>query len=114
MFSNPLPALPLLTKETLTTLMGRVKSGSPADPCPPKIFKMAFPGIEDEVLSLLNQYLESGLVPVSFKEARVIPLLKKPGVHTTNLNIFRPISQLPFLAKILEQHVLVSFSPPCR
>ncbi|XP_078499183.1 uncharacterized protein LOC144754819 [Lissotriton helveticus] len=105
-----LTSFPPLTHEALGPLFGCVKSGSPADPCPPRIYKLALPEIEGETLSLLNMSLETGVVPSAFKEARVIPLLKKPGADTKNLKIFRPISQLPFLAKVLEQHVLSSLA----
>ncbi|XP_078524802.1 extracellular calcium-sensing receptor-like [Lissotriton helveticus] len=64
------------------------------------------PGIEEDVLTLLSNSLQIGLVPSSFKKARLIPVLKKTGADVKNLKNFRPIPQLPFLAKILEQHVL--------
>ena len=39
------------------------------------------------------------------KPARVKPLLKKPGLDVDDLNNFRPVSNLPFLSKILEKVV---------
>uniref|UniRef100_A0A3Q2WT37 Reverse transcriptase domain-containing protein n=1 Tax=Haplochromis burtoni TaxID=8153 RepID=A0A3Q2WT37_HAPBU len=44
-------------------------------------------------------------VPSSLKTAIITPILKKNGSDPSNLNNFRPISNLPFLAKILEKIV---------
>ena len=45
-------------------------------------------------------------VPASLKEAWVTPILKKPSLDPENFKNFRPISNLPFLAKTLEKVVL--------
>ena len=41
-----------------------------------------------------------------FKQAVVTPLLKKPGLDPNDLKNFRPVSNLPFISKILEKVVL--------
>ncbi len=38
--------------------------------------------------------------------ATVTPLIKKPSLDSSVLNIFRPISVLPFISKVLEKIVL--------
>ena len=43
--------------------------------------------------------LKSGQFPVAWKEARVLPLIKKPGVDILFKN-FRPVSILPFVSKL--------------
>ena len=48
----------------------------------------------------------SGSVPTSFKCAVVKPLLKKANLDKNNLKNYRPVSNLPFLSKILEKIVL--------
>ncbi|XP_078512392.1 uncharacterized protein LOC144772083 [Lissotriton helveticus] len=90
----------------LEQLMGKTKSGSPADPCPPRVFREVRSILEERIISLLNRSLKTGYLPVKFKETRVRPLLKKPSADPAVLKNYRPISQLPFLSKILEQHVL--------
>ncbi len=45
------------------------------------------------------------MVPSSFKVAVITPRLKKPGADPNNFANFRPISNLPFLSKILEKVV---------
>ncbi|XP_041958625.1 uncharacterized protein LOC121717966 [Alosa sapidissima] len=53
----------------------------------------------------LNASLGSGVVPSSFKLAAVTPTLKKTGLDPDDPNNYRPISNLPFLSKILERAV---------
>lgn len=47
----------------------------------------------------------SGIVPRKLKRAILTPLLKKLGLDAFDLANYRPISAIPFLAKILEQVV---------
>ena len=53
----------------------------------------------------MNNSLISGYVPNSFKIAVIKPYLKKPNLDPDNLDNYRPISNLPFLSKILEKIV---------
>lgn len=82
-------------------------AGSPDDPLPPHLFKEVFQTIAPTVLTLLNSSLSSGVVPVNSKQAVVHPLLKKPGLDSSVLSNFRPVSKLPFLSKILEKIVFI-------
>ncbi len=54
---------------------------------------------------MINKNLPSGSVPALCKNAMVRPILKRPNLDTTDLSNFRPISNLPFIAKILEKTV---------
>ena len=54
---------------------------------------------------LINMSLKSGQFPVAWKEALVLPLLKKPGVDILFKN-FRPVSNLPFVSKLTESAVI--------
>jgi len=53
----------------------------------------------------MNLSLQSGVVPPSFKTAKVSPLIKKPTHDPEMLNNYRPISNLSFLSKVLERAV---------
>jgi Reverse transcriptase (RNA-dependent DNA polymerase) len=46
------------------------------------------------------------IVPQSFKHALVKPLLKKSNLDAECLKNYRPVSNLPFLSKVLERIVL--------
>ena len=44
-------------------------------------------------------------MPKSFKRAIVVPVIKKPGLNRGELSNYRPISNLPYISKILERVV---------
>ena len=53
------------------------------------------------LISLINSSLTSGLIPASFKTARIKPLLKKPTLDTTDIHNYTT-TLLPFLSETLE------------
>jgi len=75
------------------------------DPIPTSLFQSCFASLCPVVLSIINDSLCTGVVPPSFKIAAVTPVPKKTNVDYENLSNFRPISNLPFLVKILERVV---------
>ncbi|WP_419615719.1 reverse transcriptase family protein [Thiolapillus sp.] len=58
------------------------------------------------ITNIINTSLTTGIVPRGLKTAIVKPLLKKPSLDKNLLKNYRPISNLPFLSKILEKVVL--------
>lgn len=54
---------------------------------------------------MVNKSLSEAIVPGSFKQATVRPLLKKPGLDKENLKNYRPVSNLSFVSKITEKVV---------
>jgi hypothetical protein len=50
---------------------------------------------------MVNKSLNERSVPISFKQAIVRPLLKKPGLDMNNLKNYRPVLNLPFVSKII-------------
>jgi hypothetical protein len=58
------------------------------------------------ITCIINASLNSGIVPPQLKKAVVVPILKKQGHDFNILKNFRPISNLPFISKILEKVVL--------
>ena len=57
------------------------------------------------ITQIINKSLTSGYVPESFKSAVITPLLKKSSLDIDNLTNYRPVSNLPFLSKVLEKVV---------
>jgi len=49
--------------------------------------------------------LSLGVVPASFKEAYITPLLKKSDMDPAEVKSYRPISNLSVLSKLLERLV---------
>jgi len=57
------------------------------------------------ITAIINKSLAKSKVPLSFKKANIRPLLKKPNLDKGELKNYRPVSNLPFLSKILEKLV---------
>ncbi|CAJ1086723.1 RNA-directed DNA polymerase from mobile element jockey [Xyrichtys novacula] len=75
------------------------------DPILSKLLKETLPLISTSLLKLINTSLSTGYVPQSFKTALIKPLLKKPTLDSSTLANYRPISNLPFISKVLEKVV---------
>ena len=80
-------------------------SSSKLDPMPTTLVKTCLPVICPFIAAIINCSLDSGEVPSGFKIAAVIPNLLKSGLDPDDPNNYRPISNLPFLSKILERAV---------
>ena len=82
-------------------------STSCIDPVPKAFFKRVFDSVSSHVLKNINTSLQTGIFPDAFKTAVVKPVLKKPNLDGNALTNYRPISNLPFISKILEKIVSV-------
>lgn len=80
-----------------------LKSGRD-DPITMKILKCCIDILATPITKLTNRILDCGM-PDELKLAKVTPLLKKRGVDNSELNNYRPISQLPLISKIIEKIV---------
>ena len=76
------------------------------DPIPTSLTKECLSDLLPLITRIVNSSLCSGVVPPQFMQAVVTPMLKKPGLDPNNLKNFRPVSNLPFISKILEKVVL--------
>ncbi len=56
--------------------------------------------------AIVNASLTEGIVSPALKMAAVTSVLTKPGSDIAEMSIYQPISNLPFLAKVLERVVL--------
>uniref|UniRef100_A0A803TQ40 Reverse transcriptase domain-containing protein n=1 Tax=Anolis carolinensis TaxID=28377 RepID=A0A803TQ40_ANOCA len=75
------------------------------DPCPSWLVREARGGLAEWVKAVVNASLRDGIFPASLKLAVIKPLLKKPSLDPTQLENYRPISNLPFLGKVVERVV---------
>ena len=80
------------------------------DPIPSKLLIECLDSILPSLTDLFNSSLASGIYPQSFKSALVIPILKKGCLDHNVLNNSRPVSNLCFIANILEKLVLSQVS----
>ena len=75
------------------------------DPIPTCILKKNLDIFVPVVTKLVNSSLETGIFPDNFKKANIIPLLKKEGLDPESFKNYRPVSNLSFMSKIVEQVV---------
>ena len=59
------------------------------------------------ITDIVNRSLDEALMPNSLKTALIIPLLKKTNLDTEDVKNFRPVSNLPFVSKLIEKSVAV-------
>ena len=80
------------------------------DPIPSKLLIECLDSILPSLTDLFNSSLASGIFPQCFKSALVTPILTKRCLDHNDLNNYRPVSNLCFIAKILEKLVLSQVS----
>ncbi|KAL2083495.1 hypothetical protein ACEWY4_021268 [Coilia grayii] len=103
---NLMPTFDLVDYETLEkTVQNLSSSTSELDILPTNFFKSVLHLISADVLQIINTSLQTGIFPSSLKNAVVKPLLKKNNLDSSVLNNYRPISNLPFIGKIIEKIV---------
>ena len=72
------------------------------DGLPAGVWRNIWPAVKEDVVTLFRSSLREGVVPLQWKEARIIPLKKPRKEKYTAAKAWRPISLLPSLGKILE------------
>ena len=80
------------------------------DPIPSKLLIKCLDSILSTHIDLFNSSLASGIFPQCFKSALITRIRKKRCLGHNDLNNYRPVSNLWFIAKILEKLVLSQVS----
>ena len=80
------------------------------DPLPSNILFEHIDLFIDCITSIVNDSLINGLMPVCYRKAVISPLLKKPNLDVNELKNYRPVSNLPFLSKIIEKAVALQLN----
>ena len=62
------------------------------------------------IVKIINKSLSSGIFPDSLKQAVITPIIKSKDKDLCYTN-FRPISNIPFLSKVIEKAALTQFIP---
>ena len=93
--------LPTITE--IYNLIVTAKNSSPNDPLPLTITKLIASTLSPLFKIIIDESLTYGTIPDLLKLSLITPLLKKPKLDKTELSNYRPISQIPLLAKILEK-----------
>ncbi|XP_064420139.1 uncharacterized protein LOC135359115 [Latimeria chalumnae] len=75
------------------------------DPCPSWLIKECLGDWVPLFTTIINASLEEGYFPTALKRASVCPLLKQASLDPGDLGNYRPVSNLPFLGKVIEKVV---------
>ena len=98
--------LDLVSEDEVRRVVMRSSTKScPLDPMPTWLLKDVLPTIVPLMTDVTNASLLSGVVPGTMKRAAVTPLLKRPSLDADLLKNYHPVSNLPFVSKVLERVV---------
>ena len=75
------------------------------DPIPTWLLKSCLRELLPFLTKIINFSLGTWYVPASYKSSLIRPLLKKPGLDQNMFKNYRPVSNLPFVSKVLEKVV---------
>ena len=83
------------------------------DVLPTKVLKDIITPLLPLLTKIINLFLTKELFVEGWKKAIIHPLLKKPGLDLICSN-YRPVSNLPFLTKVVEKAALKHFIKHCN
>ena len=106
-----LDSFALVDAEMLGRVFSQVKPTTCLlDPIPTSLIRKFYGFFEDELLNIMNCSLQTGTFPAALKTEVVRPLPKHNNLDLNVLNNYRPMSNLPFLSKILEKLVFTQLN----
>ncbi len=95
-----------LSKDEVSKLINSLSSAScDSDPISTSLVKHCIDVMLSTITRIVNLSLECGVFPSALKSARVGPLLKKPTLDPEQFKSYRPVSNLPFISKVVEKAV---------
>ena len=94
----------LSESEVKKIIMVSPSKSSQMDPIPTMLLKQCVETLNPAICHIVNLSLHTGHVPQEMKSAVITPLLKKTSLEPILKN-YRPVSNLPFLSKVLERAV---------
>jgi len=102
---------PVTTEEVRRLLSAMPSKSSPLDVLPCSLLKSCSDVFAPVITKLANLSMQTGKFPASYKQAQVMPLLKKAGLDSSSPGNYRPISNLTTVFKVLERLVLTRLRP---
>lgn len=98
----------LVDLDSSLKLLKGLKSGSPSDPCAARLLSDVADTIKPEVNCLINMSLQEAFVPGSWKQAHILPLLKKLALDPLVPANYRPIFSFPVYPRYVRRQSLLS------
>jgi hypothetical protein len=97
---------PITENQLKKLIMGSNSKSCHLDPIPTTLLKSLIDVLLPVLCRIINLSLQSSIVPSDFKLATVTPLLKKASLNKEDLKNYRPVSNLPYIAKLTERVVV--------
>jgi hypothetical protein len=94
---------PVSEDELKKMIMSMKTKSCQLDPLPTSIIKESMDTMLPYLCEIVNRSFETSTFPDSLKGASVTPLIKKAGLDKDDLRNYRPISNLPFVSKVIEK-----------
>ena len=80
---------------------------------PTKLLMEILDTVRPIITKIINASLDQGTFATSWKSAFIRPMIKKAGLALI-ANNYRPVSNLPFLSKVLEKAALIQLLEHCK
>ena len=104
--THMLDSFSMLTIEQVEKMIGAAQGKTcQLDPASTWIVKEFSTLLSPFIVRLFNESFATGCFPERYKYAIITPLLKKSNMDTSQRKSYRPVSNLPFLSKLLERAV---------
>ena len=78
---------------------------SALDPLPDTLVVNNIHVVSGPISKIINKSIANATVPSSLKHSVITPVYKKKQLGVNTLSSYRPIAQLPVVAKDMERHV---------
>ena len=96
---------PYSTKEVREMILSTKSTSCALDPIPTYVLKEFLTDLLPYVTEMCNRSLQLGWLPLSQRHAIVKPISKKAGLDQNDVKHYRPISNLTYISKLVEQMV---------
>ena len=112
MCTSQFDAFPVLTVEEVQKyILASPSKSCSLDPVPTFLLKQCLDDVSPVITDIVNKSLATGQMPEPLKEALITPIPKKS--KSAEFKDFRPISNLPFISKLIERVVVDKLSTYC-
>ena len=94
---------PASVQEVTDIIKESSKATCTLDLMPASLIKEVLPHLASYITKIVNMAFSTGTFPSKLKSAIVFPLIKKPNLNCEIFKNYCPVSNLPFLSKVIEK-----------
>ena len=96
---------PVVEDDVMLLIKGSPLKSCTLDPLPSPVLRDCHDILLPVITRMINLSLENGTMPNIYKIAMLTPIIKKSNESHEELSNYRPISNLPFVSKLIEKAV---------